>query len=330
MKKKLALAAVVMAAAGLITAGIAPAQATGAPTLPDGQHFFAGACDAIMPQLTSVETTTGNATYVGNANNNECPSNAAVNPVDGVVYMLYFTYNPFVKNLAKVDPATGVYTVIAPITGISGSVFGFSITKDGSGYFKNSSHLWSLDLTSGIATAVGTDLGLNPDMMGYNPVDDTLYAFEYDSNSTTLLTYTVDTSSGVATADPAHNITMADYSIDTNTGCNLNSLEGVAFDGNGNPWFVSDSCLSAELVVADFATGAATFVALITNSTINPDSPHDFYTESIFITGTPTPAALPDTGASAIALVSTGAIAAGLLGAGVLALITVRRRQAGK
>jgi len=189
--------------------------------------------------------------------------------------------------------------------------------------------LYSLDLTTAVATAVGAGLGLNPDMMGYNPADDTLYAFVYDSGSSTLITYTVNTSTGVATADPSHNVTMADYSVDTYTGCNLDSLEGVAFDGNGNPWFVSDSCGSAELVVADFATGAATFVALITNSTISTDSPYDFYTESIFITGTPT-AALPDTGASAIALVSTGAIAAGLLGAGALALIMVRRRQAGK
>ncbi len=324
MKRKLARAAVVLAAAGLITAGVAPAQATGAPTLPAGQHFFAASCDDFQPQLTSVDTTNGNATLVGNANDGSCASGAAVNPVDGSVYLAYYTNVG--GNLAKVDPATGVYTVIAPVTGPVTNPWGLSIINDGNAFFIRDAGFYSLDLTTGVATAVGPGLEFSPNAMGYNPVDDTVYIFMWDSGSSTLLAYRVDTSTGVATADTTHNVTMASYSYENRSDCNLEYVEGVAFDGNGNPWFVND-CYDSELIVADFATGAATFVGEITNSTINTSAPHDFYTESIFITGTATPAALPDTGASAIAFVATGAIAAGLLGAGALALIMVRRRR---
>jgi len=330
MKKKLALAAVVLATAGIITAGIAPAQATGAPTLPDGQDFFAASYCGSSSQLTSVDTTNGNATLVGNASEGSCASAAAVNPVDGTVYLRTFLNSPpFPNSLAKVDPATGVFTTIAPISGDTSSLWGLTITKDGSAFASWGSGFFSVNLTTGVTTAIGPGLSFTPNSMAYNPVDDKVYAFKWDNGTRTLLAYTVNTTTGVDTADPAHNITMADYSYNGSTGMNLDSLDGVAFDANGNPWFVNDG-YDSELIVADFSTGAATFVGELTNSTISSSAPHDFYSESFFITGTPTPAALPDTGASAIALVSTGAIAAGLLGAGALALIMVRRRQATK
>jgi hypothetical protein len=327
LKKKLAIAAVVLATTGLLTAGVAPAQATGAPTLPAGENFFAASCDLVSPQLMSVDTTSGNATFIGDAHDGGCASNAAVNPVDGNAYMVIYAMSG--NNLVTVDPATGVFTVIAPLAGESSSLWGLTITNEGNAFGIDDETLYSLNLTSGATTAVGTELGFVPDEMGYNPVDKNVYAFEWNAGTSTLLAYTINTSTGVATADPSHNITMADYSFNGSPGLNLYALQGVSFDGNGNPWFVNNA-YDSELIVADFATGAATFIAEITNLTIRPGGAHDFYTQSIFITGTFAVSALPDTGASAIAFVSTGAIGAGLLGAGALALIMVRRRQAGK
>jgi hypothetical protein len=90
MNKKLVFAAVLVAAAGLITAGIAPAQAAGAPTLPTNQHLFALDCDNFDPQLWSVDPTNANATRVGTITptQTECPFSAVQNPVDGKNYVV--------------------------------------------------------------------------------------------------------------------------------------------------------------------------------------------------------------------------------------------------
>jgi len=325
MKKNLAFATVVLTGIALFTAGLAPAQATGVPTLPDGQTFFAVSGDsARRPQLTSVDTTTGNATLVGNASGGDFPTNAAVNPVDGTVYMGYDQAGTW--NLATVDPATGVYTVVAPSTGAGCPVIvSLGISKQGNAFFDYLGQLCSLNLTSAVGTAVGSGLGLTGvSYMAYSPVDDKFYAFQWNSGTRRLLAYTVNTLTGVATADPAHNISMADYSYNGSTGLNLDSIQGLTFDGNGNLWFVN-SAYKSDLIVADFSTGAATFIGEITNSTIKPVSPHDFYTTAIFITGTPT---LPDTGANTSMIGGVAAIGAGLLAAGGLAVIVVRRRTA--
>ncbi len=261
---------------------------------------------------------------MGNANDGSCAGNAAVNPDDGLVYLAYS--DPGSTSIATVDPKTGVFSLIARTFGAY-SMPGFTITKDGNAFFFSGPQLNSLDLSTASATAVGTGLGVSPDVMGYNRIDDKVYAFSWDSGTSTFLAYAVNTSTGVATADSAHNITMANYSYNGNTGYNLNSVESMTFDGNGNPWFVGDN-FQAELMVADFATGSATFVGEITNATIRTSAPHAFHTQSIFIVAaTPRSSALPDTGSRAIALVSTGTIAAGLLAAGAIALIIVRRRK---
>jgi LPXTG-motif cell wall-anchored protein len=325
MKKNLAFATVLLTGVALFTAGLAPAQATGVPTLPVGQTFFAASGDSLRrPQLTSVDTTTGNATLVGNATGGASLSNAAVNPVDGTVYSGYLQAGTW--SLATVDSATGVYTVVAPSTGLAcPAITSLTITKQGHAFFMYLGQMCSLNLTSAVGTAVGSGLGLTGlAYLAYNPVDDKVYAFEWDSGTRRLLAYTVNTLTGVATADPAHNISMADYSYNGSTGLNLDSIQGLTFDGNGNLWFVN-SAYNSDLIVADFSTGAATFIGEITNSTINPASPHDFYATAIFITGTPT---LPDTGANTSMIGGVAAIGSGLLAAGGLALIMVRRRTA--
>ena len=108
MNKKIVFAAVLVTAAGLITAGIAPAQAAGAPTLPSNQHFFALDCDNFDPQLWSVDSTNANATRVGTITptQTECPFSAVQNPVDGKNYVVM---GGGAEYLATVDTTTGLY-----------------------------------------------------------------------------------------------------------------------------------------------------------------------------------------------------------------------------
>ena len=330
MKKKLAIAAVVLAAAGLITAGIAPAQATGAPTLPAGQKFFSLDNDDYVNQLFSVDASTAASTPVGtliSANSAGYTVGAQVNPVDGTVYFLTRDVSviPSVTYLDTVDPTTGVVTRGPAVTGGNDLPGSLMITKAGVAYSYVQGTLNLLDLSTGVQTFIGSSSGI--EVAGYDAVTDKAYGFSYRGG----LAYTIDLTSGALTPDPAHNLTLIPYSCPAGgDAASFGLYGGPVFDGNGNPWFMNDVC-HAELVVADFATGTTYFMGQFNSAATYPSSPNNrYYTGTLFITGTPTAAALPDTGASAFAIVSTGAIAAGLLGAGALALIMVRRRQAGK
>jgi LPXTG-motif cell wall-anchored protein len=265
-------------------------------------------------------------------NQTDCPYSAQQNPVDGKNYVVVSGDPTY---LATVDTTTGLYTKIDEFNGEvitdGQSPWKLMITKSGDAYLAAGYSLYRLDLTSAATTRIGAigalDSTTHYDAIAYNPVDDTIYLFGHQSGNA----YRVNTTTGVPTATPEHNITLAsNYTCPGPGGTHgLNPYDGL-FDANGNLWIQNDGC-DVEYLVVDFATGSATYIGELndTQHALYTNSPYyDFYSYASLIT-TDT-AALPDTGASAMALVSTGAIAAGLLAAGALALIMVRRRQAGK
>jgi hypothetical protein len=338
MKKIVSLAAVMVTAAALITAGIAPAQAAGVPTLPANQHLFVVDCADFMPQLWSVDSTNGDATAVGSqpASGDYCGGGAQYNPVDGKSYAII--YAPEGTSLFTFDTETGDYTSVGLISGATTDGWVLAITKAGDAFMNDGSNLYSLDLTTAETTLVGS-IGFSPQALAYNPVDDTVYAF----NRGNANVYSVNLSTGLATLEAAKSLTMPasvtcmDGSPWTTIRLNVN-----VFDANGNLWMQTDYCQYGSLMVADFATGVVTYLGQfndVDRSKYTNSPNYNFYVTPIFITtdvvdpAAPAPApapALPDTGASAMVLVSTGVIAAGLLAAGALALVMLRRRLAAK
>jgi hypothetical protein len=333
MNKKISFAAVLITAAGLMAAGVVPALAASAPTLPSNQHFFAIDCDGFGPLLWSVDSLNGNATTVGTplANGNACAGGAQANPVDGKVYYVYWPQDGSTPDsLNTVDTTTGVSTRVANFTGATQQPLGLAITKTGTAYVTtgtSSGSLYSLSLDTGAMTLIGA-LGANLGAVGYNPVDDTIYGFSYVTGDA----YTVDTVTGAATADAAHNAVLPGKYTCPNGALAGLALDAVVFDSNGNPWFQNDGsgCLS-ELLVQDFATGTVYY-----NGQFNDNSPtrlmtnspyYGFYTMSIFITTDPIPTsaatpgpALAETGLNSAntGLFAGGAALVALLGTAVV------------
>ncbi len=336
MQKLFASAAAVVALAGFALVGTSPANATGTPTLPANQRMFAVDCDTNAPAVWSIDTTNANATLVGNptVNGSDCPTGAQVNPADGKAYALYFTYGPRVAHVTTIDPQTGDITFVADVTGDTTNPWQFAITKTGAAFTQRNGQLFSLDLVSGVTTSIGSGFGFSPDSMAYNPVDDKIYAWNFDSGLTALA-YTIDTTTGTATADPAHNAVLsATYDVPScTTGSTIDSLQGAVFDANGNAWFSNDAC-DSELLVEDFSTGVTTYVGEINDSahSLYTNSPaYDFYTESIFITTVDTPATdptLPNTGMNSSEIAGLVVLGLALLVAGTTSMVIVRRRHA--
>jgi hypothetical protein len=338
MKKSVSLAAVMLTAVALITAGVAPAQANGVPTLPADQNLFALDCNAFQPQLWSVDPTNGDSTAVGSqpASTSYCTGGAQFNPVDGNSYSLI--YAPEGTSLFTFDTATGNYTSVGVLNGVATNGYGLAITNAGEAYTIDrvgpEYTLFSLDLSTAEMTLVGgMGPSLFPQTIAYNPVDDTVYSF----NRTNGNVYSVNLATGLATLDAAKQLTLP-TSITCMSGTVITNIRTntAAFDANGNLWMQTDSCALGELMVADFATGDVTYVGQfndVARSKYTNSPNYDFYAAAVFISTDavdPVAPALPDTGASAMVLVSTGVIATGLLAAGALALVMVRRRFAAK
>jgi hypothetical protein len=329
MNKKIVFAAVLVTAAGLITAGIAPAQAAGAPTLPSNQHFFALDCDNFDPQLWSVDSTNANATRVGTITptQTECPFSAVQNPVDGKNYVVM---GGGAEYLATVDTTTGLYTTIASFTGdiVTDSVSAWKIviTTTGDAFVAAGNTLYRLNLGTAVTTRVGTYDSLSPsnyESMGYNALDNTTYLFDNVG-----VAFTLNIETGIPTPDPAHNVTLSvDYTCPSTSGAKGLNIYDSVFDANGNLWIPNNGC-DVEYLVDEFATGTVTYIGELndTQHALYTNAPYyDFYTYASLITTDATPA-LPDTGASATVLGTTSAVGAGLLATGALALIMVRRR----
>ena len=335
MRKTISFVGVLAATASLCLSGIFPAHAAGGPAFPDNQHFFAIDCNG-DGYVWSVDTTNANSTRVGSGPSaGICGYGATTNPVDGLSYVLYNVGGSYY--LGSVDTANGEITNLPDLTGdvIPSQIWQLIITNSGAAFVTTNSaggwKFYSLDLTTSNTTLVGS-MGQELKAVGYNPADDTIYGFTEPGNA-----YTIDSSSGVATADPAHDaILPSKYRCPNNSKRGL-KLDGVAFDANGNPWFQNDGC-DSELLVEDFATGIVYYKGQFNDASqsVYGNAPYfDFYTETIFITSDPVPPAppapaLPATGTDALALESLTTVSGALLIVGATILVGIRRHLARK
>lgn len=198
-----------------------------------------------------------------------------------------YAINNTTRELGTINPDTGNFTAIAPVTGLASETDTFidlTIGPDGSAYMAAGSNLYSMNLATGAASLIGPFTGAN--LVVDLAIDrfGTMYA--HDIGTDTLLT--VDTTTGAVTTIGPHGL-AANFAQGMDVDWSTNTLYATIYTGGGTGQFVS----------WDTTTGAVT--------TILDTTPWNMEMEMTVRSPIPAPAS------------------AGLLGA--LGLLAIRRRR---
>lgn len=267
MKKYFVRAAVLAVTAVLSSPVGFPAHAAGSPTLPANQQLFTFDFDEPPVYLWEVDSVDAGLAPIGLGTPGTAFISAQQNPADGLVYAIGFD-GTFPTYLASMDMTTGVGEKIHSFVGgpmlttkllFNNAGDAFAIGADGPG---SDPFIYDLNLDTAVLS--------NPRSLGitdacifgaaHNPVDDTLYAFCDDA------AYIVDWTTGVATADPDHDLMFEDYLCPGTNESRQVTPTDYAFDANGDLWVSSQGC-NSELLVFDFASRAQNFVGQIHEAT---------------------------------------------------------------
>jgi hypothetical protein len=220
----------------------------------DTLYSIANATD---PELIIVNRTTAEATLVGpvdlagyDPDFLKIAESIAFNPADGILYGSAGPTVPFSNLLIRIDPATGIATQIAPITGTTENdgdsmvfINGTLYLVDTSGY---GSLLYTVNLSSGVATTIGpiSDYYLHV-TLAYNPETQRLFGTAPQD----WLLIEISPSTGQATViGPTH--TPEDFE-----GAMLHTI-GVAFDIE--MLTASISPVSSSIVIGNSVTFTST------------------------------------------------------------------------
>lgn len=345
--------------AGLIAAtpAVAAPSSNPFPSLPANQRLIGIDCDGGTNATYSIAVTSTSAvasvigSAVGNGNDvpvedadTECTGGIGYNPVDGFVYGILwpgYLSNQLFPNtqntnyLVKVDPATGVQTLIAEFSGPCNDPWAFTVDNNGVGYATDSPKLCSVNLATGVTTEIGTDMINGPGepsdyAMGFDFKTGVLYMF-----SSNYEIYSINTATGVGTL--AATLTPSDgEQACVNGGTDSLWFDASAgFDSNGIAWIQSDSCNSTPLAWKPgtneyWYTGSVVAGANIVNTDGEAiySAGDDFYIEGFAVATVKDPA-LAETGVDASELPAGTLIGGGLLLAGAVAWVA-RRRIAAK
>jgi len=322
MKKKLSVAAVVMATSGIVVAGISPAQAIAVNALPAGDSLYvidAGGDGSIYETTATGEMTKLSLQIPDISTGGSYPA-GALSPIDNSAYLVFVDSTSCA--IDKVDLLGGAPAARVPVVSAHPvkDCYGLNIAADGTaliyGSYVESSAvyaIWSIDLTTGVLT---------------NEIDipSTLYGFTVDPAGDWF---------GLKSDGHLQGINKVTGQFTQLVNHTLNDVYDCKMDSAGTLWFTNEEG-AAPYQLYSWRVGDADYT-LQGDTTVNGLSADGLYGPTFVGTSTQTiahggaaEATLPDTGASAIALVATGVIAAGLIAAGALALIMVRRRQATK
>jgi len=332
MKKIFVRVAGLVAAAVLVSAGVMPAHATGAPALPAGQQMFTFDFDGSPSYLWKIDSTDAGLAPIGLGTPDNSFLSPQQNPADGRVYAVGFD-GTVPTYLASIDMTTGVgdkihnfvdgpFLTIQILFNNAGDAF--AIGNDGPG---EPTYIYDVDLDSAVLSnprSAGIP-GLCEVGFAFNPVDDTLYGF-CDGD-----VYRINPATGAATAEPSRDLVIEDYLCPGTTETCTLYPQDYAFDANGNLWVTGDQ-FDVELFFFDFATGAQTFVGQMHEVTPSfyPSAPDNkVNTYGLLITSEG--AGSSNGGSSSEELAVTGmndgvnALAV-LAAAGIVAAVAIRRR----
>lgn len=231
-----------LSAALVLTA--TPAHAA-PPPVPAGDQLVAMSCFNDAPlDLFVVDAASGGSTKIASTGAEGCGYSAAWNAQDSRLYILEYVNN----DLLVYNPATAAFATVGPIVDsldVSVDLYAFTVDPDGNGYgIDSAGDLYSIDLTSGLATLLGALVDLDLPTYGFaaDPVTGTLYAL---SESGVL--YEIDPD--LVTANPLGAWPFPGDGDDT---------WGLAIDSSGTAWVVQNPGEGDEYT-ALWSTPLATF-----------------------------------------------------------------------
>ena len=324
MKKSLSAVVFAGVAAALVLAGAPAANAAPPIALPPGQTLYAIDCDDAAPQLWSLAPN-GAGTPIGGAGTGfDCAGGGQVNPVTGIAYLIY--YGTTTTALATVNLTTGSITMIADITGDSTDAWQLFITNSGDAFMVVGTTLYSISLTTAVTTTIGLILPADGGAVGYNPLNDTIYAFDSSNN---VGVYTIDRTTGAATDTGLTGIWPTANCL--NGGTDVGTPNGVSFDSAGFAWVQSDSC-DSNIMTVDLTTGTAAMVGELFDATGTryATAPNGFYSSTFIIgpSAVVAPAAAPGLAATGIdATAASIAAGIGAVAALIGAALVLRSRR---
>jgi hypothetical protein len=277
--------------------------ATLAPAAHAATLFVATGSNGINGQLYTIDSTTAVATLVGPILIGGSPvglTALAFHPVTGVLYGLTTNDGPSPnRSLVTINPATGAAVLIGSIGANAAGDMAFNSSGVLFAWLK-SGNLVTINLTTGASTVVGPAGAPFVNGGAVSFVGGVLYAAVGGSDGPL---YTVNTSTGAATAGP----TLTGAPIDGGMAAMTTSGSGVLYAVDSD---MSSSPTTSRLVTINTTTGAVTQVAAL-------DLPGD--TDALAFAVTLAPAAVVPT------LSTLGILALGLVLAAVGFLLVSRR-----
>lgn len=297
MKKIVAISSAIALSFAVLASGVS-AQATPstdpAPTMPSDNQLVGVDCgntnafyNIEADGSSAIANPVGDVIGSDSANSTECSGGVAYNPEDGYVYgVLYASDNNQMfpeatggTSLVKIDPSTGIQTIVSQFTGDCTGGWLFTITPQAA-LVSSGMNLCTVNLETAETTLLGTVSGPISDYaMGYNPTDDTLY---WSGNSHDLWSIDPDTLVGTQVLDFAPE--TGEYTCPAYGGTGRLVLDAsFAFDSNGIGWAQSDTC-QGFVVAFDVATSKYWYMGEVvapTGGIVNTDS------QTIYAEGAP-------------------------------------------
>ena len=164
-----------------------------------------------------------------------------------------YAHNVTTGGFGTIDVNTGLYSPIAPITGLAAgdAVTGLTIAPSGAAYLSSATNLYSIDLGTAACTLIGPMTGAT--LMIDISADANGRVYGHDIGTDSL--YSIDTASGAATLIGPHGL-AANFAQGMDFDWSTNTLYATIYTGAGTGQFVSwDTSTGAVTTVLD--TGAA-------------------------------------------------------------------------
>ena len=288
------------------------------PALPAGDQLTSVSCDGGPATLFTVDSATGSSTAVGASGSElNCAYQGAWDPITGTLYGLIWDNNPI---LVKYDLATGALTEIGSIVDsldVSVGAYALAIGLDGTAYINDYDTLYTLDLTTGVATLVGTVAGVTDSAYGFSvdPSTGKLYMLQQSGD---LLEINPDPAGPTATLVGTWPLTEEQF-----------DSYGLAIDSAGTAW-VTVYPGSDDIYTALYSTPLATFGVdpQLSGNMVDAATADDFnswwVTLARPVAPAPAPAPQPQLAATGI---DAGSIAGVGVLLGVLGFVLVARRR---
>ena len=169
--------------------------------------------------------------------------------------MLYAIKNVSTSSweLGSIDPLTGDYTTVAPVSGLSTAPSGLSVDPtDETFYVSTGTDLYTMDPATGVVTSVAPFVGVGGELTIDIAIDASGQMYGHDIGNDGL--YSIDKATGVMTFIGGHGLT-ANYAQGMDFDYETGTLYATIYTGGGTGKFVSWDTSTGEItVLADTST----------------------------------------------------------------------------